>query len=519
MPVTPTYPGVYIEEVPSGVKTIVGVATSITAFVGSSLRGATNEPTRIANFGDFQRKFGDIDVNHLMTYSVNQFFQNGGTDAIIVRVANATDAAAANVDAGGLLLKAKGEGKWGNALRVRIDYQTKAPEREDLFNIAIQDSETKAVEEFRNVSVAPDDSRFVETVLNEESTFVDVVDVPDARPGANDELDPPTSEPFDDDKDGNYYASDGSGADGSAIREEDIVGDQGDKEGIFALEKTDLFNLLVLPPPSRNASIGTNTYQAAAKYCVDRRAMLLIDPTSGLNTVESGETFHKDVLDAVGTQNGRNCAVYFPRMKMPDVKKENRLSEFTPSGSVAGVMASTDLQRGVWKSPAGIEASLSGVSEFSFKMTDPENGRLNVLGVNCLRNFTGVGNVVWGARTLVGGDRLSNEWKYLAVRRFTLFIEESLYRGTQWVVFEPNDDPLHAEIRLNVGAFMQSLFRQGAFQGRSPKEAYFVRCGKDTTTQDDINKGIVNIEVGFAPLKPAEFVIIKIQQMAGKIDT
>jgi hypothetical protein len=141
------------------------------------------------------------------------------------------------------------------------------------------------------------------------------------------------------------------------------------------------------------------------------------------------------------------------------------------------------------------------------------------VGINCLRTFPITGTVVWGARTLRGADQLADEYKYVPVRRLALFIEESLYRGTQWVVFEPNDEPLWAQIRLNVGAFMQSLFRQGAFQGQTPKEAYLVKCDKETTTQTDINLGIVNIVVGFAPLKPAEFVIIKIQQLAGQIPT
>jgi phage tail sheath protein FI len=127
--------------------------------------------------------------------------------------------------------------------------------------------------------------------------------------------------------------------------------------------------------------------------------------------------------------------------------------------------------------------------------------------------------VVWGARTLRGADQLADEWKYVPVRRTALFIEESLYRGTQWIVFEPNDEPLWAQIRLNVGAFMNSLFRQGAFQGITPKDAYFVKCDKETTTQNDIDRGIVNIIVGFAPLKPAEFVVIKLQQIAGQIQT
>ena len=152
-------------------------------------------------------------------------------------------------------------------------------------------------------------------------------------------------------------------------------------------------------------------------------------------------------------------------------------------------------------------------------MTDAENGLLNPLGINCLRTFPVHGRVVWGARTMRGADAAADEYKYVPVRRLALFLEESLYRVTQWVVFEPNDEPLWAQIRLNLGAFMHNLFRQGAFQGTAPRDAYFVKCDKETTTQNDINLGIVNIVVGFAPLKPAEFVIIRFQQMAGQIAT
>jgi phage tail sheath protein FI len=141
------------------------------------------------------------------------------------------------------------------------------------------------------------------------------------------------------------------------------------------------------------------------------------------------------------------------------------------------------------------------------------------MGINCLRTLPVYGNVVWGSRTLHGQNDRGSEWKYVPVRRMALFLEESLYRGTQWVVFEPNDEPLWAQIRLNIGAFLQGLFRQGAFQGRTPREAYFVKCDRETTTQADINLGIVNILIGFAPLKPAEFVVIKIQQIAGDIPT
>ena len=213
----------------------------------------------------------------------------------------------------------------------------------------------------------------------------------------------------------------------------------------------------------------------------------------------------------------RNSAIYFPRIKQADSQLDGQIDTFVPCGTIAGVMARTDAQRGVWKAPAGIDAALSGVAGLQLEMTDNENGLLNPLGINCLRTFPIFGRVVWGARTLRGADAAADEYKYLPVRRTALFIEESLYRGLKWVVFEPNDEPLWAQIRLNVGAFMNNLFRQGAFQGKTPRDAYFVKCDKETTTQNDINLGIVNIVVGFAPLKPAEFVIIKLQQMAGQI--
>src|SRR6185295_1104601 len=198
------------------------------------------------------------------------------------------------------------------------------------------------------------------------------------------------------------------------------------------------------------------------------------------------------------------------------------LNQFRPrdcgnSGTMAGLYARTDNDRGVWKAPAGIDATLRNVNELSYVLTDPENGTLNPLGIDCLRTFPIIGTVSWGSRTLDGADALASEWKYVPVRRFALFLEESLFRGTKWVVFEPNDEPLWAQIRLNLGAFMQNLFRQGAFQGSTPRDAYFVKCDKETTTQNDIDLGIVNVVVGFAPLKPAEFVVIQLQQMAGQI--
>jgi phage tail sheath protein FI len=228
-----------------------------------------------------------------------------------------------------------------------------------------------------------------------------------------------------------------------------------------------------------------------------------------------------DKVDDLGLSgdNARNAALFFPQIKQADPERDNQIEVMAPCGIIAGIMARTDTSRGVWKAPAGTDASLNGIQGLQVVMSDNENGLLNPLAINCLRSFPVTGRVVWGTRTMKGADQLADEYKYISVRRTALFIEESLYRGTQWVVFEPNDEPLWAQIRLNVGAFMHNLFRQGAFQGKTPREAYLVKCDKETTTQNDINSGIVNILVGFAPLKPAEFVMIKIQQLAGQIES
>ncbi len=310
--------------------------------------------------------------------------------------------------------------------------------------------------------------------------------------------------------------SNGAPPDGNAL-----IGNLADKTGLYALEDVDLFNILCIPRTSivtgNNAltSIEANLVMSVAiKYCENRRAFFIVDTPNNISDAQK-------VKEWLGKTNIRhkNAALYFPRIKVADTLNEFRLRSFGASGTVAGLYSRTDSNRGIWKAPAGTEAALVNVQGLDYTLTDEQNGTLNPLAINCLRNFRVYGNVCWGGRTLDGADQMSSEWKYIPIRRLALYLEESLYRGTKWVVFEPNDEPLWSQIRLNIGAFMHSLFRQGAFQGQTPKDAYFVKCDKETTTQDDRNRGIVNILVGFAPLKPAEFVIIKIQQMAGQIQT
>ena len=881
MPVTPTYPGVYIEEIPSGVRTITGVATSIAAFIGYFKRGPVNQATQLFNIGDFEREFGGLDTLSEAGYAIQQFFLNGGTEAWVVRTAS-EDAdnplSEASVEIlnrpGGtqaLVVEAVNPGRWGHYVRLFVDYDTFEPET--LFNLTVSEFSPENLngpplrtETFRNLSMNPDDPNFVGAIVNDDnsgSNIVQIVEVTGTErpaqngtvsgnlspfptitasepqvnvtigsttataqfrsppttiaqarsglesairasrpadpafaqtvvqvlgnqlrvlagpmtppapiafaPGGTDptlsELrlgddvatpieaivsetpmlpltageisvatsddqsvtvtlgeagDPPINDvaearellelqlrsiandadtpidiaealtnvrvavlenrlamipeslgvtltfaPTDGDTDTvanwglgttqrfegtlsgdlpeppvvsspnptlilqigssapttvslslpdsltldaiatvlenaiqslgdvdpgfaatrvvpysfndenrlvvltetgtNTVVFTASPADSTTVNELQLadaianvpdyrlgeglipgsaqgggesgspglppdgaalIGDQNNKEGIFALEDVDLFNILCIPrtaivsgsnalAPDRNeamAAAGAVLTQAVS-YCQNRRAMLIVDPPNDVDDLQEVQTFFD------GLPRSRNAALYFPRVMIPDPLNNFRLRAFGPSGTLAGVWARTDANRGVWKAPAGTEATLTNVPKLDVVLSDAQNGVLNPLGINALRSFPIFGRVSWGARTRQGADRLADEYKYIPVRRLALFIEESLFRGLQWVVFEPNDEPLWAQIRLNVGAFMQNLFRQGAFQGTSPREAYLVKVDRETTTQNDINQGIVNVLVGFAPLRPAEFVFIRIQQLAGQLQT
>ncbi len=601
MPVALTYPGVYVEEIPSGVRTITGVATSITAFIGRASRGPTNTPVTINSYADFERIFGGLWDQSSLGFAVRDFYLNGGSQAIIVRLfhpsgtahadvrdaaqdaANAattaaaapgatpqtvaaaaraveaaeTDAArkaaadavadAAETAAGApgadaasvataagnavntaappikaiihaknLNLEAAWEGAWGNKLRARIDDDV-AEGATDVFNLSVRDDATQLVEVFRNVSVQPGHPRQIDRVLQNESRLVRLSGaLPADMPDPHGDITP--EHPLWGDNDTNTVVVEADRAgDGGALGDNDFNGPglEDAKQGMFALRKADLFNLLCIPPYDANGNTSPALISAATAYCQKRRAMMIVDPPADWNDKDDA----KDNLDTHITTKSSYAALFFPRLRQPNPLRDGQFEDFAPCGAVAGVMARTDAERGVWKAPAGLAANLVGVPQLSVPLTDNENGELNPLGINCLRAMPAAGRVIWGARTLEGDDRLASEWKYIPVRRTALYIEESLYRGMQWVVFEPNDEPLWAQIRLNAGAFMHNLFRQGAFQGQSPKDAYFVKCDKETTTQNDINLGIVNIIVGFAPLKPAEFVVIKLQQMAGQIQT
>lgn len=756
MPIKPTYPGVYIQEIPSGVRTIVGVSTSVTAFAGSAKSGPIDKAVHILSYSDFERRFGGLSDDSEMSYAVRQFFSNGGSDAWVVRLAKDPFAASkllvnsAIVDV--LKITALDEGKTGNDIEVRVDYKTNNPA--STFNLALSD------ETFLDLSMNSKDSRYVENIVNGVSQLVEVIrvhDLPNLSKGTSTSgeittdvatlLDPnhnqlsisvngslPVSvqialpadigsgtpsnkldklceslqtrvqgaangntalssftcvanvdknrivmtsgEPGEESSvrvlagqrndatgllklgtinggeevdavskirpveapeqgtlisgvltsltgppvlpsvgNSSFYISiDANGPDivdigtdsaggadlpaklqdiagriqtnvraiktfnpsyrdftctvstskknlilasgsrgvGSTVMVNEVESDglanglklisdaiithpgnvmlQGgiefpftdaeayniyiasrdDRKGIYALESVDIFNMLCLPGVTNSGIL-----MDADSYCKERRVFMIIDAPHDTKKPSDMVT----VISSTALPKSDHAAVYYPWIRIADPLKGGKLRSCPPSGTIAGLCARTDSSRGVWKAPAGTDANLVGVQQIEYLLTDMENGTLNPLGVNCIRILPIFGAVSWGARTLRGANQMVSEYKYIPVRRLALYIEESLYRGTQWVVFEPNDEPLWAQIRLNMGAFMHGLFRQGAFQGKTPKEAYFVKCDKETTTQDDINKGIVNIVVGFAPLKPAEFVVIQIQQIAGQIQT
>ncbi|MDR0493617.1 MAG: phage tail sheath subtilisin-like domain-containing protein [Nitrososphaerota archaeon] len=547
-----TYPGVYVEELPSSVRSIIGVGTSTTAFVGCALKGPTDKATVIHSFADYSRIFGGLWKKSNMSYAVYHYFQNGGVDAIIVRVVNSAKAAkftpsySAPNSSGetltGLNLKVANPGVWGEKLDIVLSDADKAKKAQDgddtYFDIAVYQKISPGergplLEMFRNVSLNPEKPRFIGKLLadgvstylridyDKPNTNTPVPELPGVPGSGSGDVSPPVSPakagdvaPIKFELNPIYNLVDNSASDGAEINANIIIGDSNDKTGMYALKDADLFNLLCIPTYNQSDADRKVVYNDALPFCSSRRAILLIDPPAGGTPWNST----KAVLDGINdyVTRDKNGVIFFPRIVAPDPLEEYRLREFDPCGAVAGVIARTDAQRGVWKAPAGIEAVLSGVPDLAVRLTNEENGELNPKGINCLRIFPDVGRVIWGARTLRGADSLADQWKYLPVRRMALYIEETLYRGTQWVVFEPNDERLWSQIRLNVGAFMHTLFVKGAFQGSDPKQAYLVKCDSETTTQTDIDAGIVNVLVGFAPLKPAEFVILKIQQLAGQ---
>jgi phage tail sheath protein FI len=395
MALTPAFPGVFVDEQTGTLPKIDGVATSIGAFVGSAAQGVPDSAVHVSSFADYQHTFGALADGGDLGYAVLSFFENGGSDAYVVRVVP------------------DGAGEPGR----------------------------------------PGTQEIIAALAVLDSVEFNLLSVPDAtRTKSN----PPQA-----------------------------LDDNIDPVAIFT---------------------------AALNYCGKRWALLLVDPPPDALTPRDIQVWRTGTFQTTDA----NGALHFPRIEVADPACAGRSRTIPPSGTIAGIYARTDASSGVWKAPAGTEATLAGVVGLPVHLGDEESGDLNRLGVNCIRSFPGPGIVNFGARTLAGADAEASEWKYVPVRRLALYIESSIYRGIQWATVEPNDPTLWNRLVESIGAFMLGLFQQGAFRGITPREGFFVRCDSSTTTQADIDAGICNIIVGFAPLAPAEFVLLHLQQMTAK---
>lgn len=502
----PEAPGVHVEEGSGGDRTIREVPTSIAVFVGWAAKGPVDRAKQVLSWADFEREFGGLDGRSLLGYSVYHFFLNGGGPAYVIRLAktsgaNAVACAGVRVHDGSgndLEIRARDPGSWGN------DYGIETKPTEDdasRFDIAVWykpgTPEEIIVETFRNLSMDEDDRRYAVSVLEKKSSLVEVSILGSPKG-------PPTQTPSAQRLAG---GKDGDVLEPNTLDFHAALALDASRGGVSLPDDMSFFNLLCVP--------GESDPKVLAKlqsFCARKRAFLIADCAEGdtCMSLQNGPPSEITGNDSI------NSAFYFPWVNAPDPLRENQTRSFPPCGFLAGIYARIDAARGVWKAPAGIEANLAGVIGPKEVLTDHENDVLNQRAVNCIRNIPVHGTLCWGARTTGGSDAADSEFKYVPIRRLALFIEESLYRGTQWVVFEPNDEPLWAQIRHNVGAFMHRLFRHGAFKGMTPGEAYIVKCDGDTTTQNDIDQGIVRFLVGFAPLKPAEFVVIEIELKAGQ---
>lgn len=633
MPIAPTYPGVYVEEVPSGVHPITGVPTAVGAFIGWFPKGTMNAAVQLLSFADVEREYGGLHKDSDTSFALAQFFLNGGGRAWGVRVAapgtgsNALNQAAANITGSGggdaFVVQALNEGAWGNAIRVQVI----GPGSDDRFDLLVMLTGTQGgrttvlqQERFRGltavtatdpgylplavngvsrlVTVQPvqggdystpagsgiTSTAAVNSLASQETRQVDVtvggttrtVDLPGTAlssgadiaaalqsairtakggdpvwaqavvvsldngklqvlSGVGDSADvgiaststgAGTDSTAADLSFSGVTASSGSfalagGGDGAHPGASEIVGSEALGTGMHALENTD-FTLLCLPSIANQQSADADGLPSgtgyptitgsAIAYCREKRALLLLDPPDTATSTTAIQTW----LAGNSSVRDEYSALYYPRVTVADPTRNYQPRSIGPCGTIAGLMARVDTARGVWKAPAGTEATLLGLQKLDDDLTDPQNGVLNPLAINCLRTFSAYGQVAWGARTLAGADAASSDYKYVPVRRLANFLESSLRIGLKWVVFEPNDEPLWSQIRLNVGSFLQGLFQQGAFAGLAPRDAYIVKCDRSTTTPDDQAKGVVNVLVGFAPLRPAEFVILRVQQLAGQ---
>ncbi|MBU3967795.1 MAG: phage tail sheath subtilisin-like domain-containing protein [Euryarchaeota archaeon] len=491
-------PGVYVEEKSSGAKPIEGVGTSTGAFVGIAEKGPIGEAKQIANWTQFVNTFGAYIANGYLAYAVYQFFSEGGTRCFVVRTCHYTDitdpvkktalasSGTMNDDADAASIKAMAvwEGTWGDKISVEAKDATDTT-LTNGFKLVVKYGGVEK-ESFDNLTMDT-----IEDAIDNISAYIKV-DKQGLNPNPPKKATPLTL---------------ASGNDGlSDISETDFEGDGKALNGLHAFDVVDDINIVLMPDMSgnRDAIIKGMTYCQNRKDC-----FFIADPPKSLDP-----TAIKSFKEGTGTYKGNAFnssygALYYPWVIVSDPLNPKKKKYVPPSGAIAGSYAHTDSVRGVHKAPAGIsDGYLDSVSDIERIITKSEHDGLNPVGINVIRSFPTSGIVIWGARTLSADP----EWKYINIRRLFLFLEESIDKGTQWLVFEPNSPALWGSVIRNITAFLLRVWRDGALFGSTPEEAFYVKVDAENNPPEVRDAGQLIIEVGVAPVKPAEFVIIRIQQ-------
>lgn len=517
---SPTYlsPGVYVEEVDRGTKPIEAVGTAVAAFVGYTERAAEvrdgettsllGKATLVTNWTQYVQKFGGFMAGAYLPDAVYGYFANGGGRCYVVSIktlgasedpalaspAKAAIESAEEKPAGLLEFAAKEAGPTGNNIRVEVKHG--GDEENPTFSLQISMA-GRAPESFDNLTVGRGD-RNVETVVKEQSQLVTVRVV--GRPAAN--VLPAAG----------TYTLAGGEIKTKAITVQDYQGDVVKREGMGGLEPLDDVTMICAPDLMASYVSGEmnltgvqSVQQAMIDYCEKTKYCFAILDAPPRMMPEEVKNWRLNV-----NYDSSRAALYYPWIEIADQSGQNgRTKLVPPSGHIAGIYARSDGERGVHKAPAN--EVVRGALGVEVQVTKGEQDGLNPIGVNCIRAFPGRGIRVWGARTLSSDP----SWRYINVRRLFNMVEESIERGTQWVVFEPNDPNLWARVTRDVSAFLRLVWRSGALFGVTPEQAFFVKCDAETNPPEVRDVGQLIIEVGMAPVKPAEFVIFRVSQWAG----
>jgi phage tail sheath protein FI len=497
--------GIDVQEIPQHEQFVASVPTTITAFVGRTQRGPINEPVRLESFADYQRIFGGLWGLSPLSFAVEQYFLQGGRAAIIVRVINGGLGASLKLPAqdGCLHLRARNPGTH-EMLRASVDHDGIIASDTCRFNLVVQrlhqvgSERVLDQESYRRVSVSPDDERFIGNLLADSRLLKLEGELPGVRPDRT-TADTPG-------KHIGYQYGSRDADDGEALSDYDVIGSATEATGLFALARADMFNLLCIPPLDRERDVGLVTWLAAVRYCKRRRAMLIVDPPLEWNTVDA-------VLHGIKRMNfaSEDAVMAFPRLGLLGGISSGRSQ--VPCGALAGLLARNDERDGVWSSPSGPRATLNSRIRPAVQLSDGDTLRLATVGVNgIVAGRPGAPSWMASARTMAAGDSSASSWKYLAARRLSLMILESIDRGTRWTVFAGSDVNLQSKLKAQLENYLDDLWQRGALVGSNASEAYFVQCEGDVSEFQDADLQSVVFVFGVALRRPGDFISFQVEQ-------